>query len=111
MNVVMLYGICATALVGLGLFGLVVNPEPLRKILALNLLGTGMFMLFGAIARRGAAAGLDSDPVPQAMIITAIVVAFSATAVATALLLRLAGEPDGDALDLDTKPPQDGADR
>jgi multicomponent Na+:H+ antiporter subunit C len=41
------------------------------------------------IARRGAAAGLGADPVPQALVITGIVVAFSATAMAVALLLRL----------------------
>ena len=48
-----------------------------------------MFLLFGVIARRGAAAGMGGDPVPQAMVITGIVVAFSATALAVALLLRL----------------------
>ncbi len=96
MNVIVLYGICAATLVGLGLFGLIVNQEPLRKILALNLLGSGVFMMFGVIARRGAAAGLGGDPVPQAMIITAIVVAFSATAVAVALLLRLSAYTGGE---------------
>ena len=65
------------------------HPQPLRKILAFNLLGGGVFLLFGVIARRGAAAGLGGDPVPQAMVITGLVVAFSATALAVALLLRL----------------------
>ena len=32
---------------------------------------------------------MDGDPVPQALLITGIVVAFSATALAVALLLRL----------------------
>ena len=41
------------------------------------------------MARRGAAAGLGGDPVPQALVITGIVVAFAATALAVALLLRL----------------------
>ena len=84
-----LYGLCAAGLVGLGLFGLIVQPQPLRKILAFNLIGGGVFLLFGVIARRGAAAGFGGDPVPQALIITGIVVAFSATALAAALLLRL----------------------
>jgi len=84
-----LYGLCGAALVGLGLFGLIVHPQPLRKILAFNLIGGGVFLLFGAIARRGAAAGFGGDPVPQALVITGIVVAFSATALAIALLLRL----------------------
>ena len=65
------------------------NPQPLRKVLSFNLLGGGVFLLFGVVARRGAAAGLGGDPVPQALVITGIVVAFSATALAVALLLRL----------------------
>jgi len=73
-----LFGLAGAALVGLGLYGLVVHPEPLRKILAFNLLGSGVFLLFGVIARRGAAAGLGGDPIPQALVITGIVVAFAA---------------------------------
>jgi multicomponent Na+:H+ antiporter subunit C len=68
---------------------MVTNPLPLRKILAFNLLGTGVFLFFGVVARRGAAAGFGGDPIPQALVITGIVVAFSATALALALLLRL----------------------
>jgi multicomponent Na+:H+ antiporter subunit C len=84
-----LYGLCSAALVGVGLFGLIMHPQPLRKILAFNLIGGGVFLLFGAVARRGAAAGLGGDPVPQALVITGLVVAFAATALAVALLLRL----------------------
>jgi multisubunit Na+/H+ antiporter MnhC subunit len=47
----------------------------LRKILAFNLVGSGVFLIFRAIARRGASLGLGGDPVPQALVITAIVVA------------------------------------
>jgi multicomponent Na+:H+ antiporter subunit C len=89
MNTATLYGVCGAVLVGLGLFSLVTNPHPLRKILAFNVIGSGVFLMFGVIARRGAAAGLGADPVPQALVITGIVVAFSATAMAVALLLRL----------------------
>ena len=84
-----LYGLCSAVLVGVGLFGLIMHPQPLRKILAFNLIGGGVFLLFGAVARRGAAAGLSGDPVPQALVITRLVVAFAATALAVALLLRL----------------------
>jgi multicomponent Na+:H+ antiporter subunit C len=89
MNTATLFGLCGAVLVGLGSYGFITNPEPLRKILAFNLLGSGVFLLFGAIARRVATAGLGGDPVPQAMVITAIVVAFAATAMAVALVLRL----------------------
>ena len=65
------------------------HPHPLRKILSFNLLGGGVFLLFGVVARRGAGAGLGGDPVPQALVITGLVVAFAATALAVMLLLRL----------------------
>lgn len=91
-----IFGICASCLAGLGLYGLIVHPSPLRKILSFNVLGCGIFLLLGVIARRGAAAGLGGDPVPQALVITGIVVAFSATALAVALVRRLNDEDQGD---------------
>jgi len=93
------FGVCGAMLVGVGLFGLITNPEPLRKILAFNLVGSGVFLIFGAIARRGASVGLGGDPVPQALVITAIVVAFAGTALAIALLLRLFEETGEATLD------------
>ena len=112
MSAATLAGLTAAALVGLGLYGLLVSPHPLRKILAFNILGSGVFLLFGIIARKGAAAGLAADPVPQAMVITGIVVAFSATALAVALLLRLFQETGRATLDPDApaKAPGRGAD-
>ena len=89
MSVETLSALAACALVGIGLYGLIVQPHPLRKLVAFNIMGSGVFVLFGALAKRGAAAGLAADPVPQALLITAIVVAFAATAVTVALLLRL----------------------
>lgn len=88
-DVATLFGLCAALLVGLGIYSLIINPEPLRKIIAFNVMGAGVFMLFGAIAKRGAAAGWGGDPVPQALLITGLVVAFCATALAVALLMRL----------------------
>jgi multicomponent Na+:H+ antiporter subunit C len=91
-----LFGLCAAALIGVGLYGFICQPGILRKILAFNLISSGVFLLFGVIARRGggvlalAGRGVDGDPVPQALIITGLVVAFAATAIAVALLLRLA---------------------
>lgn len=97
MNPATLYGLCGAALVGLGLYGAIVHAAPLRRLLAFNLLGAGVFLLFGVAARRGAAAGLGGDPVPQALVITGLVVAFSATALAVALLVRLAAVEDAEA--------------
>lgn len=84
-----LFGLCGAILIGLGLFELITDPHPLRKILGFNLLGGGVFLVLGVVARRGAAAGYWGDPVPQALVITGIVVAFSATALAVALVVRL----------------------
>jgi len=100
-------------LVGIGLYGLVTHPHPLRKILAFNLLGSGIFLLFGIMARKAAAAGFAADPVPQALVITGIVVAFSATALAVGLVLRLFDTTDATTLHADapTDTPPNGADR
>jgi multicomponent Na+:H+ antiporter subunit C len=105
-----LFGLCSAALVGLGLFGLVVHPQPLRKILAFNLLGAGVFLLLGSIGRRGAAAGFGGDPIPQALVITGIVVAFATTALGLSLLLRLARETGSATFhsEVATRPPQSG---
>jgi multicomponent Na+:H+ antiporter subunit C len=89
MNAATIAGLTGATLVGLGLYGLIINPEPLRKILAFNVLGSGVFLIFGIVARNGAAASFAADPVPQAMVITGIVVAFAASALAVGLLLRL----------------------
>lgn len=96
MTAPLLFWLAGSGLIGLAVYGLIVNPHPLCKLLALNLLGSGVFLLFGVIARRGAAMGLGGDPVPQALVITGIVVAFSATAIAAGLLLRLHAE-EGEA--------------
>ena len=105
MTAATLIGLASAALVGLGLYGVITNPQPLRKILAFNLVGSGVFVLFGAVARRGAAVGMGGDPVPQALLITGIVVAFSATALAIALLLRLFEESGSATLASDAPAP------
>jgi multicomponent Na+:H+ antiporter subunit C len=105
MNVATLFGLCAAVLIGVGLYGLIVHPHPLRKIVCFNVVGSGVFILFGAVAKRGAAAGWGGDPVPQALLITAIVVAFSATALAVALVVRLIDVTG--AASLGSAPPED----
>jgi multicomponent Na+:H+ antiporter subunit C len=88
-SVATIFGLCAAVLIGIGVYGLIVVAHPLRKIMAFNIIGSGVFILFGAVAQRGAGAGFGGDPVPQALLITGIVVAFSATALAVALVVRL----------------------
>lgn len=108
MNVETLYALGAAVLVGIGLYGLIVLPHPLRKIIAFNVMGSGVFVLFGVLAKRGAAAGLSADPLPQALLITAIVVAFAASALAVALIVRLIEASDSASLASD---PPAGSDK
>ncbi len=89
MTTATVFGLCGAMAAGLGLYGVIADPRPLRKILAFNLLSSGVFLLFGVVARRGAVAAFSGDPVPQALVITGIVVAAAGTALAVALLLRL----------------------
>jgi multicomponent Na+:H+ antiporter subunit C len=102
MSAVTVFGLCGAVAVGFGLYGLTTNPQPLRKILAFNLVGAGVFLFFGVVARRGAAVGFGGDPVPQALVITGMVVAFSATALVVALLLGLFRATGSALLDTDT---------
>jgi multicomponent Na+:H+ antiporter subunit C len=88
MTTAAVFGLCGAAAAGLGLYGVIANPQPLRKILAFNLLSSGVFLLFGVVARRGSTSAFSGDPVPQALVITGIVVAAAGTALAVALLLR-----------------------
>ncbi len=83
------------ALAGIGLFvlglhALIVHAHLLRKILAINIMGSGVSLVLVALARRGGDA--LPDAVPHAMVITGIVVAVSATALALVLMLKLAAE-------------------
>ncbi len=101
MTVTQLFGLTAAALVGLGLYGLIVNPQPLRKVLAFNVTGNGVFLAGAVIARRGAASAMSGDPVPQALLITAIVVSFAASALAVGLMLRRYSETGTNTLTAD----------
>jgi multicomponent Na+:H+ antiporter subunit C len=82
----LLYACCGAVLFGIGFYGVVICPHLLRKIIALNLMGAGVFLVLIALAHR--TSGGRPDPVPHAMVLTGIVVAVSATALALALLRR-----------------------
>lgn len=80
------FAMTGAAMVGLGVYGLLARLHLLRRVIAFNLIGSGLFLFFGAAGARGAAL----DPIPQALIITGIVVALSASALAVGLVVALA---------------------
>jgi multicomponent Na+:H+ antiporter subunit C len=77
----------AAAVVMLGLVGMVATADLVRRVLALNVIGTGIFLIFATVAWRSEPSG--PDPVPHALVLTGIVVAVSVTAVALALARRV----------------------
>lgn len=82
-----LFSACGAVLVAIGTFGILAHAHLLRRILAINVIGSGVFLLFGAPG--GRLPQLGADPVPQALVITGIVVAVAATALAITLAVRL----------------------
>ncbi|MDO9465683.1 MAG: NADH-quinone oxidoreductase subunit K [Thiobacillus sp.] len=81
----LLYALAGAALFAIGLAGLLLQPHLLRKILAFNILGSGAFLVLVGLGQRDG----TIDPVPQAMVLTGIVVAIAATALALALARQL----------------------
>ncbi len=94
MTTAALFAICGATLITIGAFGFFAQTHLLRRILAFNIIGSGVFLMYGGLGNR--LPELGADPVPQAMVITGIVVAFAATALAVTLIVRLVeetGEP------------------
>ena len=83
----MLYSFTGLILFAFGLFALIANSHPLRKILGGNVMSTGIFLFLVATSYRPDMEAVD--PVPQAMVLTGIVVSVSITAVALVLATRL----------------------
>lgn len=84
------YALTGCLIMALGLRTALLHASLLRRVVAINVMGTGVFMILLAIAYRGP--GLAPDPVPHALVLTGIVVAVSATALALALARRLNAE-------------------
>ncbi len=90
MSPALLYALVGVGLFTLGLYALIIHLHLLRKILAINVMASGVFLVLVALATR--TQGGVPDPVPHAMVITGIVVAVSATALALVLMLRVQAE-------------------
>jgi multicomponent Na+:H+ antiporter subunit C len=82
-----LYAGVAVLLFAGGLRAMITDAHLLRKIVALNVMSSGVFLLLICIARRDAAE--FPDPVPQAMVLTGIVVGLAVSALAMVLTRRI----------------------
>ncbi|MFZ5831028.1 MAG: cation:proton antiporter subunit C [Planctomycetota bacterium] len=104
MTAVGLYLLSGGALFAMGLFGLLATTHLLRKILAFNIMGAGVFMVLISLAHpaRSANEAAGIDPIPHALVLTGIVVAVSATALALALTCRYCAETGRATLPEDT---------
>lgn len=97
-----LYTGAGAILVVLGFWTILTRSHLIWKVLAFNVTGTGIFMLLLSAAPR-----LDpgrADPVPQAMVLTGIVVTAAATAVALGLALRVMARTGSPFLEEDRSP-------
>jgi multicomponent Na+:H+ antiporter subunit C len=84
-----LYLLAGAALFSIGFYSLLVQAHLLRRIMAVNVMGSGVFLVYLALAAQ--TAGVIPDPVPQAMVLTGIVVSVCATGLALALADRVQG--------------------
>jgi multicomponent Na+:H+ antiporter subunit C len=84
MSNALFYAWIGIVLCGLGLFGFVVQRHLMRRLLAFNIMGSGSFLILVGLAQDGR----GIDPVPQAMVLTGIVVAVASTALALVVLRR-----------------------
>ncbi len=92
----------SAALLLIGLYGMLAKPNLVRKLMAMNILQVAVIMFFISVAAKSGATvpiaveGDDArvatayvNPLPHALMLTAIVVSVSTTGVALALLIRI----------------------
>lgn len=83
MTVIELYLTLGVAVFLLSLHGMITLKDPIRRLIAVNLMGAGTFIVMVTLARRSEVA----DPVLHALVVTGLVVAISATAFALRLII------------------------
>lgn len=96
MSVAALYSVTGVLLFSIGLYGVITREHLFRKVLAFNIMGSGVFLFLVSVA--GRMPGTPPDPVPHAMVLTGIVVTVSATAFALALIKRISSDTGAESL-------------
>ena len=87
-------------LLGIGLYTLIESPNLVKKVIGMNIFQTGIFLFFITLSFRTGGnppivtkgGGPYVSPLPHVLILTAIVVGVSLTAVALALIVRIYSE-------------------
>ena len=82
-----LYLLAGAAVFAIGGHALLAHRHLLRRIMALNVMGTGVFLVLIAVGAQSP--GPIPDSVPHAMVLTGIVVSVCATGLALALADRV----------------------
>ena len=85
------------ALMVLGMYVVMANPNLVKKVIGLNIFQTAVFIFYISLGERegGTAPILDDafsvyvNPLPHVLILTAIVVGVATTALALALIVRI----------------------
>ncbi|MCE9672108.1 cation:proton antiporter subunit C [Myxococcus stipitatus] len=88
MNPWVLYALSGVTVFSVGLVGLFSHEHPVKRILASNIMGSGVLLVLVSLARREPTG--TPDPVPHALVLTGIVVSVSSTALGVALARRIA---------------------
>ncbi len=95
-----IYG-ASILLILIGLYGALVKKSLIKIVIGLSIVDAGVHLIFVAMGYiRGGTAPIFSpgfendasrmvDPIPQALVLTAIVIGFAVTAVALSLVIRL----------------------
>ena len=81
----LIYCTTGIGLFGIGLYGVLFVAHILRKLIAINISGIGVFLVLLATAKHDGVI----DPVPHAMVLTGIVVAVAGTALCLWLTVNI----------------------
>jgi multicomponent Na+:H+ antiporter subunit C len=89
------YAVTSGLVFGLSLYGLLVGDGLLRRLMAANVMASSVFLYLVVVST--GQGDIARDPVPQAMVLTGIVIALAVTAFALGLARWLQAEEDGAA--------------
>lgn len=81
------YYVLSFLLISISVYHFTTTRSAFKRLIAVNILGSGVFLFFVATAKNTTSE--TPDPVPHALVLTGIVVAVTATALAVSLLTHL----------------------